>query len=107
MVNEWSTLAMSSTKTSSVVRTVASTQSEMTEIILPNDANTLGNLLQQFVGAIARPVVDQDQLKTAAHLLHHLLQARIQNGHVLLFIVKRNNDRIFRHVISIDARSVN
>ncbi|HUB28767.1 MAG TPA: acyl-CoA thioesterase [Terracidiphilus sp.] len=28
-----------------VVRTVASTQSEMTEIILPNDANTLGNLL--------------------------------------------------------------
>ena len=26
-------------------RTVASTQSEMTEIILPNDANTLGNLL--------------------------------------------------------------
>lgn len=28
-----------------IVRTVASTQSEMTEIILPNDANTLGNLL--------------------------------------------------------------
>lgn len=27
------------------VRTVASSQSEMTEIILPNDANTLGNLL--------------------------------------------------------------
>jgi acyl-CoA hydrolase len=27
------------------VRTVASTQSEMTEIILPNDTNTLGNLL--------------------------------------------------------------
>src|ERR1700691_3335842 len=26
-------------------RTVASTQSEMTEIILPNDTNTLGNLL--------------------------------------------------------------
>ena len=28
-----------------IVRTVASTQSEMTEIILPNDTNTLGNLL--------------------------------------------------------------
>ena len=28
-----------------VARTVASTQSEMTEIILPNDTNTLGNLL--------------------------------------------------------------
>jgi len=33
---------MSSTETSPIVRTVASTQSEMTEIILPNDANTLG-----------------------------------------------------------------
>jgi acyl-CoA hydrolase len=31
--------------TSPIVRTVASTQSEMTEIILPNDTNTLGNLL--------------------------------------------------------------
>ena len=28
-----------------IVRTVACTQSEMTEIILPNDTNTLGNLL--------------------------------------------------------------
>ena len=28
-----------------MVRTVASTQSEMTEIVLPNDTNTLGNLL--------------------------------------------------------------
>lgn len=36
---------MSSAATSPDVRTVASTQSEMTEIILPNDANTLGNLL--------------------------------------------------------------
>jgi len=31
--------------TNPVARTVASTQSEMTEIILPNDTNTLGNLL--------------------------------------------------------------
>jgi acyl-CoA hydrolase len=36
---------MSSTQTNPVARTVASTQSEMTEIILPNDTNTLGNLL--------------------------------------------------------------
>ncbi|HEY1254921.1 MAG TPA: acyl-CoA thioesterase, partial [Terracidiphilus sp.] len=28
-----------------VVRTVASTRSEMTELVLPNDTNTLGNLL--------------------------------------------------------------
>jgi len=36
---------MSSQETQSMVRTVASTQSEMTEIILPNDTNMLGNLL--------------------------------------------------------------
>jgi len=36
---------MSSTQTNPVARTVASTRSEMTEIILPNDTNTLGNLL--------------------------------------------------------------
>jgi acyl-CoA hydrolase len=36
---------MSLAETNPVARTVASTQSEMTEIILPNDTNTLGNLL--------------------------------------------------------------
>jgi hypothetical protein len=36
---------MSSNSTNPTARTVASTQSEMTEIILPNDTNTLGNLL--------------------------------------------------------------
>src|SRR5215469_11220148 len=37
--------AMSSTETSTGPRLVSDSQSEMTEIILPNDANTLGNLL--------------------------------------------------------------
>jgi acyl-CoA hydrolase len=36
---------MSSTETSLAPRLVTDSQSEMTEIILPNDANTLGNLL--------------------------------------------------------------
>ena len=36
---------MSSTETSIAPRLVSESQSEMTEIILPNDANTLGNLL--------------------------------------------------------------
>ncbi len=44
-INEWSKPAMSSAGTNPIARSVASTQSEMTEIILPNDANTLGNLL--------------------------------------------------------------
>jgi acyl-CoA hydrolase len=36
---------MSSAETNPAARTVASTQSEMTELILPNDTNVLGNLL--------------------------------------------------------------
>ncbi|MGD0683120.1 MAG: acyl-CoA thioesterase [Terracidiphilus sp.] len=36
---------MSSIEANPATRTVASTQSEMTEIILPNDTNILGNLL--------------------------------------------------------------
>src|ERR1039458_3735662 len=36
---------MSIAENNSAARTVASTQSEMTEIVLPNDTNTLGNLL--------------------------------------------------------------
>lgn len=36
---------MTSTEMNSMARGVAESQSEMTEIILPNDANTLGNLL--------------------------------------------------------------
>jgi len=36
---------MSGRENSPMMRTVASTQSEMTEIILPNDTNTLGTLL--------------------------------------------------------------
>jgi acyl-CoA hydrolase len=37
---------MSSTETTKLIaRTVASSQSEMTEIVMPNDTNTMGNLL--------------------------------------------------------------
>jgi len=36
---------MSTAENNPAARTVASTQSEMTEIVLPNDTNTLGNLL--------------------------------------------------------------
>jgi acyl-CoA hydrolase len=36
---------MNAREANPAARTVASTQSEMTEIILPNDTNTLGNLL--------------------------------------------------------------
>jgi acyl-CoA hydrolase len=42
---ERSDCIMKDAETNPIVRTVASTQSEMTEIILPNDTNMLGNLL--------------------------------------------------------------
>lgn len=45
MDGERSERSMSEPSNKPMVRTVASTQSEMTEIILPNDTNTLGNLL--------------------------------------------------------------
>jgi acyl-CoA hydrolase len=44
-IEESDGVAMGSQDTQPLERTVASTQSEMTEIILPNDTNTLGNLL--------------------------------------------------------------
>ncbi len=47
-----------------------------------------GNLFQQLVGAVVGPVINQHQLKTVAHLLHHLFQARIQNRHIFFFIMK-------------------
>jgi acyl-CoA hydrolase len=42
---ERSDCTMKDQETNPTVRSVASTQSEMTEVILPNDTNTLGNLL--------------------------------------------------------------
>ena len=51
-----------------------------------------GNLFQQLVGAVTGAIVDQHQLKALAHLLHDLLQARIEGGHVLFFVVERDDD---------------
>ena len=36
-----------------------------------------GNLLHQLVSPVAGAVVHQHQLEVVAHLLHHLLQARV------------------------------
>src|SRR5246500_3481435 len=64
---------MSSTATNPIVRTVASTQSEMTEVVLPNDANILGNLLGgrlmhfiDLVGAMAAYRHSRTHVVTAA-----------------------------------------
>ena len=64
---------MSSTETSLAPRLVTDSQSEMTEIILPNDANTLGNLLGgrlmhfiDLVGAMAAYRHSRTHVVTAA-----------------------------------------
>jgi acyl-CoA hydrolase len=90
---------MSSTDEKPIVRTVASTQSEMTEIILPNDANTLGNLLggrlMHFIdltGAIAAFRHSRTHVVTAA--MDHI--DFIQPVHVGdLLILKSSVNRAF------------
>src|ERR1700722_15983655 len=107
-VNEWSKLAMSSTETSPVVRTVASTQSEMTEIILPNDTNTLGNLLGgrlmhfiDLVGAMAAYRHTRTHVVTAA--MDHI--DFIQPVHVGdLLILKSSVNRAFSKSVEVGVK---
>src|SRR5579863_6196565 len=90
---------MSMTEANPSVRTVASTQSEMTEIVLPNDANTLGNLLggrlMHFIdltGAIAAYRHSRTYVVTAA--MDHI--DFIQPVHVGdLLILKSSVNRAF------------
>src|SRR5262249_17532815 len=65
-----------------------------------------GNFFQKLVGSVVGAIVNENQFKTVANLLHHLLQAGIQNGYVVLFVVKRNHNRVLRHNNSIDARKL-
>jgi acyl-CoA hydrolase len=107
-VNEWSKQAMSSTETNSVVRSVASTQSEMTEIILPNDANTLGNMLggrlMHFIdltGAMAAYRHTRSHVVTAA--MDHI--DFIQPVHVGdLLILKSSVNRAFNTSVEVGVK---
>ena len=56
-----------------------------------------GYLFEQTIGAVAGTVVDEDELEALANLLHDGLEAVIERGDVLLFVVKRNDDGVFRH----------
>ena len=55
------------------------------------------NLLQQTVSTVTRAVIDKDQLKSLANVLHYGLQAVVERGDILLFVMERNDDGIFRH----------
>jgi hypothetical protein len=68
-----------------------------------NAAVDRGDFFKQLVCAVAGAVVDENQFKALADLLHDLFQARIEGSHVLFFIVERDDDREFRHTDIIDA----
>ena len=99
---------MSTTEESAIVRTVASTQSEMTEIILPNDANTLGNLLggrlMHFIdltGAMAAYRHSRTHVVTAA--MDHI--DFIQPVHVGdLLILKSSVNRAFNTSVEVGVK---
>ena len=99
---------MSTTEANPLVRTVASTQSEMTEIILPNDANTLGNLLggrlMHFIdltGAIAAYRHSRTHVVTAA--MDHI--DFIQPVHVGdLLILKSSVNRAFNTSLEVGVK---
>jgi acyl-CoA hydrolase len=99
---------MSSAENQPLVRTVASTQSEMTEIVLPNDANTLGNLLggrlMHFIdltGALAAYRHTRTHVVTAA--MDHI--DFIQPVHVGdLLILKSSVNRAFTTSLEVGVR---
>jgi acyl-CoA hydrolase len=99
---------MGTKEDNSIVRTVASTQSEMTEIILPNDANTLGNLLggrlMHFIdltGAIAAYRHTRTHVVTAA--MDHI--DFIQPVHVGdLLILKSSVNRTFNSSLEVGVK---
>jgi len=99
---------MSTTEERAIVRTVASTQSEMTEIILPNDANTLGNLLggrlMHFIdltGAMAAYRHSRTHVVTAA--MDHI--DFIQPVHVGdLLILKSSVNRAFNTSVEVGVK---
>src|ERR1700744_2682939 len=95
-------------ETNPAARTVASTQSEMTEIILPNDANTLGNLLggrlMHFIdltGAMAAYRHTRTHVVTAA--MDHI--DFIQPVHVGdLLILKSSVNRAFNASVEVGVK---
>jgi acyl-CoA hydrolase len=99
---------MTSSETRPLARTVASTQSEMTEIILPNDANTMGNLLggrmMHFIdmtGALAAYRHSRTSLVTAS--MDHI--DFIQPGHVGdLLILKSSVNRAFTTSLEVGVK---
>src|SRR5579863_3685969 len=99
---------MSSSQPSMAPRLVADSESEMTEIILPNDANTLGNLLGgrlmhfiDLVGAMAAYRHAQSYVVTAS-MDHIDFIAPVHVGDLL--ILKSSLNRAFRTSMEVGVK---
>ncbi len=55
------------------------------------------DLLEKTVRAVARAVVDEDQLEAGLYVLHHVLHAVVKPRDALLFVMEGNDDGILRH----------
>lgn len=91
------------------VRTVAESQSEMTELILPNDTNTLGNLLGgrlmhyiDLVGAMAAYRHSRTHVVTAS-MDHIDFIAAVHVGDLL--ILKSSVNRAFNSSLEVGVKS--
>jgi hypothetical protein len=58
-----------------------------------------GDLFEEAVGAVAGSIVDEDQLEGLVDMLHDCLEAVVESGDILFFVMKRYDDRVFRHVL--------
>src|ERR1700734_4030806 len=92
------TVALSVIKTSGKSRGLAEVAAKL------DDENTRiygCNLFKQTVGAVAGAVVNEDQFEGLSYVLHDGLEAVVQSGDVLFFVVEWNDDGVFRHLTMI------
>jgi hypothetical protein len=60
-----------------------------------------GDLFEETIGAVAGAVVDEDELEGVAYLLHDGLEAIVEGGNVVFFVMERHDDGVFRHKLMI------
>jgi acyl-CoA hydrolase len=101
-------MPMSSTETKTTARTVAGTQSEMTEIVLPNDANTLGNLLG---GRLMHFIDLTGALAAYRHTRNHVVTAAMDHIDFIqpvrvgdLLILKSSVNRAFNTSVEVGVK---
>ena len=100
---------MSSTETPQNARIVSETQSEMTEIILPNDTNTLGNLLG---GRLMHFIDLTGAMAAYRHTRTHVVTASMDHIDFIhpvhvgdLLVLKSSVNRVFRTSLEVGVKA--